>query len=93
MNSPPKTTRLESEALVQRGVTHHAGNITPTLEAFVSNRELPELCLQSRTGVSPIVNSILELSPIEEKPRLYLLRTEEAIFNRACFILCAFFQS
>ena len=64
MNSPPKTTRLESEALVQRGVTHHAGNITPILEAFVSNRELPELCLQSRTGVSPIVNSILELSPI-----------------------------
>jgi hypothetical protein len=53
MNSPPKTTRLESEALVQRGVTHHAGNITPILEAFVSNRELPELCLQSRTGVSP----------------------------------------
>ena len=69
MNSPPKTTRLESEALVQRGVTHHAGNITPILEAFVSNRELPELCLQSWTGVSPIVNSILELSPIVEKPR------------------------
>ena len=31
---------------------------------IVSNRELPELCLQSWTGVSPIVNSILELSPI-----------------------------